>query len=499
MAVLALLVLAGCVTLSPEESFNQVANTAQVRLGKRISWDAGQYEDPLVRSTIGKLLSRPLTPETAAQVALLNNRELQSTYADLGISQANVVQATLWRNPIVTGVVFFPITGGGIDYTFDFALRVIDIIYIPLRKRVAESELDEIKFQVMARVMSIAGQTYLAFIDYVGEQERVSVLRRAVESASAIVESGRALRKAGNITDYDFEIQVALQVQVAADLARAQMSAAEARERVNRLLGLTGLQTQWRGSDRLPRASGTERLAADAERTAIEASVNLAVIRQRLITMGRKYKVVDITSVLPRLDLGGREQRDVGEEEAGPLFAIELPLFDWGQAKREAARMEILKTRDAFTALAVRIRSFARLEQAKLLSARQIVTFYANTVVPQAQRLLEAAGRQYDAMEIGVFDLIQIKEKQIQVSVDYVAARKTYWRERVRMAQILKGDLPDDANEMRGPAPGSAVQIASPTNQTDSSENHEGKSRDAKLWQYPGLPSQAARFRADRQ
>jgi cobalt-zinc-cadmium efflux system outer membrane protein len=141
MAVLALLVLARCVTLSSEESFNHVADAAQARLGKHISWDAGQYEDPLVRSTIGKLLSRPLTPETAVQVALLNNRELQSTYADLGIAQANVVQAALWKNPIVTGVVFFPITGGGIDYTFDFALRVIDIVYIPLRKRVAEAEL----------------------------------------------------------------------------------------------------------------------------------------------------------------------------------------------------------------------------------------------------------------------------------------------------------------------------------------------------------------------
>jgi outer membrane protein, heavy metal efflux system len=474
MAVLALLVLAGCVTVSSEEPFNEVAGTVQVRLGKHISWDAGQYEDPLVRSAIGKLLSRPLTPDTAVQIALLNNRELQSTYADLGIAQANVVQATLWKNPIVTGVVYFPISGGGIDYTFDFALRVIDIIYIPLRKRVAESELEEIKFQVMARVMSIAGQTYLAFIDYVGERERVTVLRRAVESASAIVESGKALRKAGNVTNYDFELQVSLQVQVAAELAQAQISAAEARERVNRLLGLTGLQTKWRASDRLPRVSGPERLAADAERTAIEASFDLGAIRQRLITMGRKYRVVDITSVLPRLDLGGREQRDEGEDEAGPTFAMELALFDWGQAKRETARMEILKTRDAFTALAVRIRSFARLEQAKLLSARQLATFYANTVVPQAQRLLEEAERQYSAMEIGVFDLIQIKEKQIRVSVDYVAALKTYWRERIQMAQILKGKLPDDADETRGPAAEPAAHITSPkNNQGDSSGNSQ--------------------------
>lgn len=471
MGFLAFLALSGCVTLSSEESFNQVADAVRARLGKQMSWDAGQYEDPVVRSTIRKLLSRPLTPEIAAQVALLNNRELQAVYADLGIAQANVVQATLWRNPIVSGVVFFPITGGGIDYTFDVALRVIDIIYIPLRRRVAESELEEVKLQVAARVMSVAGTTYLAFTDYVGERERVEVLTRAVKSATAIMESGKALRKSGNITDYDFEGQVALQIQVAAELARAQISAAEARERVNRLLGLTGLETQWRAANRLPRVPAREPLPADAERKAIEASVELNAARQRLITMARKYHVVDITSVLPRLDAGAREQRDAGEDEAGPAVTMEVPLFDWGQAQREAARMQILKARDEFTALAVRIRSLARLQQGKLLSARQIAIFYADIVVPQTQRLLEAAEQQYDVMQIGVFDLLQAKEKQIRVSVDYVAVLKTYWRERFRLAQILKGKLPDDADDARGDAPQPAAQITSSINQAASSGN----------------------------
>jgi hypothetical protein len=67
-----------------------------------------------------------------------------------------------------------------------------------------------------------------------------------------------------------------------------------------------------------------------------------------------------------------RRNRTVGQNEAGPIFAVELPLFDWGQARREVARMQIMELRDRFTALAIRIRSLARLQQAKLLNARQI-------------------------------------------------------------------------------------------------------------------------------
>ncbi len=47
--VLGSLFLAGCTTLSPEGPFIEVADTVQTRLGKQISWDAGQSEVPLIR------------------------------------------------------------------------------------------------------------------------------------------------------------------------------------------------------------------------------------------------------------------------------------------------------------------------------------------------------------------------------------------------------------------------------------------------------------------
>jgi outer membrane protein, heavy metal efflux system len=465
--ILTFLSLAGCITLSSQESFNQVADTIQVRLGEHINWDAGQFEDPVVRSTIMTLLSRPLTPERAVQIALLNNRELQSNYADLGIAQANLVQSTLWPNPILNGAVTFDFKGGSPDYTFDLALKAIDILYIPLRERVAESQLEETKFHVTDQVMIVAAQTYLAFIDYLGERQRVGVLTLAVETAKAIVESGKALRKPGNITDYELEAEVTLQIEVVAELARAQIRVAQARERVNRLLGLTDVQTQWRSADQLPPVSIRDLPIAHLERKAIEASVDLAGVRQRLITLGRKYQVVDITSLLPRFDAGGQLERVVGENEAGPIFAVELPLFDWGQARREAARMQIMELRDHFTALAIRIRSLSRLQQAKLLNARQIALYYAYTAVPQAQRLLDAAEQQYNVMQLGVFQLLKAKERQIQVSLEYVSALTAYWRERTRFAQILYGKLPDEMDGIAGTP--SAASITSQANRLISS------------------------------
>ncbi len=458
-AAIALLALAGCDTLSPVGSFAEVAAAVEARTGNQISWDAGQYEDPVVRSTIENLLSQQLTPEIAVQVALLNNRELQALYADIGIAQANLVQSGLWKNPLLDGAVTFPTGGGAPDYVFDITLKLIDILYIPLRRRVAESEREEAKLQVTGQVMAVAGRTLLAFFDHVGRRQAVGVLTQSLKSVTATVEAGKALRRAGNITDYEFELEVSLQVRVAAELALAQSRAAEARERLNRLMGLTGSQTEWKSADRLPAIPGDDPPTDDVERRAIEASIDLALARQRIITTGRRYRVVNITSIVPQLDVGGTFERVIGEKEAGPIFSAEIPLFDRGEARRASARMEIRKEQDEFTALAVRIRSLARLERAQLLFARQTARYYSTAVLPQAQRLLDSAKRQQNAMQIGVFELLQARDRQIRAAQDYVTSLASYWSARARLGQILSGKIPDEQERAGGPV--ATMQTAS--------------------------------------
>ena len=124
--------------------------------------------------------------------------------------------------------------------------------------------------------------------------------------------------------------------------------------------------------------------------------------------------------------------------------------------------MQILEVRDQFTALAIRIRSLARLQRAKLLNARQIALYSAETTVPQSQRLLDAAERQYNVMQLGVFQLLKAKERQIRVSLEYVSALTTYWRERTLFAQILYGKLPDEMDGGAGTP--SAASITSEAN-----------------------------------
>lgn len=84
--VAVLVFLAGCTTFSKDGGFNTVSSTARERLGKDaviVKTDADR--DAAAKRT-QELLSKPLSMDDAVQVALLNNRGLQVSYAELGLS-----------------------------------------------------------------------------------------------------------------------------------------------------------------------------------------------------------------------------------------------------------------------------------------------------------------------------------------------------------------------------------------------------------------------------
>ena len=91
--LVSLLVLSasGCAKLAPQEAFYDVAYDVGERINKRIQWDAGTGDDMAARAAVKGMLARKLTPASAVQIALLNNRGLQASYAEVGIAQANLV------------------------------------------------------------------------------------------------------------------------------------------------------------------------------------------------------------------------------------------------------------------------------------------------------------------------------------------------------------------------------------------------------------------------
>ena len=97
-----IVLMGGCASLPKDAGFGDVERTIAERTGKRVHWSQGGPEDRAAGQALHAILAQPLTADGAVQIALLNNRELQATYEDLGIAQAALVQAGLFRNPVLT-------------------------------------------------------------------------------------------------------------------------------------------------------------------------------------------------------------------------------------------------------------------------------------------------------------------------------------------------------------------------------------------------------------
>src|SRR5687768_14335885 len=99
IAAAATALLAGCASTSPAPAFKDVAQATIERGAHPIRWNQNTAEDDESAKAIDRLLATELTVDAAVQVAFLGNPRLRSTFEELSISQADLVQAGLLKNP----------------------------------------------------------------------------------------------------------------------------------------------------------------------------------------------------------------------------------------------------------------------------------------------------------------------------------------------------------------------------------------------------------------
>src|SRR6267378_8108071 len=253
LAVVAL-TAAGCASTSPRPSFEQVSKLVEERGGKPLHWDQGTPADAQVKAHVRDLLHGTLTPEGAIEVALLRNQGLVATYEELGIAQADLVQAGLLRNPTFGARVRFPTSGPGtfIDTEFSVAQDFLDLFTLPLRKRVAAAQLDAAKARVGSSVLELTSQVRQAMVTLQAAQATVEVRKLVLEAQGAAAELRVRQRAVGNVSDLDVIQEQAFFEQSKFDLGQAEEQAVQQREQVNRLLGLWGPESaSWKVESRL--------------------------------------------------------------------------------------------------------------------------------------------------------------------------------------------------------------------------------------------------------
>lgn len=457
--VASLLLLVGCVPATA--GYDDVKNVTRTRAGKEVRWH--RHEKQSADKDTQQLLAKPLTVDSAVQVALLNNPSLQSAFEKLGIARAERVNAVRLPNPAVGAALRYGAADGpAID--LDATLSLSHFLLMPSRNGTAMAGFDAVKLEVAGDAIDIAFATRGAYFDYQATTQRLALRRSMLQSLKASLEMSEQLHEAGNITDLVMASQRALYEEARIGQARDEALWLMSREKMNAQLGLWGESaTAWQAADALPEPPPAEDLLRDVERRAVSQSLDIAIAHKRFEKAARRTNLAQLEGWVPDLRAGVTAERSESNWSVGPKAEIELPIFYQGQGETAAAESEMRQERSIMTETAVRVRTTARGLALRLATASESIRHYQAMVLPLREEVVQQTQLQYNAMNASVFQLLQAKRDQFAAEQLYVDLLHDYWTFRTQLEQLLAGRLPST---------GSGAAAALPADVRQQSDSH---------------------------
>ena len=232
-----LALVGGCAKYPKDSGFADVQQQVQQRSNLKVQWNRGTEADAQVASAVHVLLQKELTVDSAVQIALLNNQTLQATYEELGVAQAQLVEAGLLKNPTLSATVGIP-KYAALPYQIDVTQDFLDLLFMPVRKRIAGAQFEATKLHVTSEVIEMVSKVKASFSRAQGAQQMVELRKNVLAVVDASWETAQKIHRAGNIDDLTLANQQAQHEQAHIELTREQREALDAREELNSLMGL---------------------------------------------------------------------------------------------------------------------------------------------------------------------------------------------------------------------------------------------------------------------
>ena len=436
--MLATLLLAGCASFSPDGGFSAVERTAKNQLGKDLRWARSEADQDTIDKRVAELLAQPLTVDDAVQLALLNNRGLQASFQELGIGEAELVQAGRLPNP---GFSFGRLTRGSeVELERGLHFNLARLLLLPLSGPMEARRFEQTQGRVAVSVLALAADTRKAYFNALAAEETVRYMRQVMQAAEASAELARRMEQVGNFSKLQRAREQGFYADAALNFARAEQGQRATRERLIRLLGVWGAQTAFSLPARLPDLPKAARELPDVERVALAQRLDVQGAKLAAEQTAKNLGLTRTTRFVNVLELGFVNNRsNEAPTQRGWEVGLELPLFDWGGARIARAEAVYMQTVHQAAETAINARSEVREAYGAYRSAYDIARHHRDEIVPLRQRIAEENVLRYNGMLIGVFDLLADARSQIASVNASIEALRDFWLAQADLDMALIG------------------------------------------------------------
>jgi outer membrane protein, heavy metal efflux system len=433
---LAALALTSCVSVPRDAGANDVQEALARRGAPPVAWNA--RPSPADHERVAAMLADELTAGEAVAIATLNNPRLQVTLAELGIARADLIEASTISNPVFEAELRFPAEPYR-PFEVTLAQSLVELVQLPRRRALGRAAFDAAQMRISSEVLRFGADVRSVYYDLLAATQHVALSRTAAAAAQTAAEVAMKQHAAENITDLDFENEQARYEQAKLDLARAEQHVLLAREALIRVMGIRNATAEWRLPESFPPLPETEMDQQQLEQLAATQRLDLAIARRELDGARQRVPIARLAMLEETVADFHHEREPSGEHTLGPGIEIPIPIFNTGRAARTRAEAGLLRARHAVNAIEAASASILRSARAAVAEARARAEYYRDVVVPRRARIVELTKLEHNAMLVGVFQLLQARQNEMQARRDFIDAQRDYWSARTNLDRALQG------------------------------------------------------------
>ncbi len=460
-ALAAALLVSACAHFSPDGGMLFVEEQAGAALGTEVVKIRSEEDAAAVDARVQTLLAEPLTAEAAVQIALLNNRGLQAAYNELGISEAQMVEASLPPSPAFTLSKLF--TTGQFEIERQIVQNVLGLLTLPRRREIAEDRFHQAQVRAVEATLRTAAIARRAYYRAVAANQIVSFLAKARIPAEATSELAKKLGETGAMPKLDQARGHAFYAEVSAQLAVARLRQRTEREKLKRALGLWGAQTDYKLPGVLARLPAPPPPVADIETQAVLSRADLQIARMELTILAKQYGLTHATRFVNMLEVAGINTSDStlvpqtnGEELRdkekfnGYEIGFAIPIYDFGRARTELAEQQYMRAVNLLIEQAVNVRSQADEAYQAYRGTYDIARHFDKEVLPLREIISEQELLNYNGMLIDLFELLAGARARILANVQAIEAKRDFWLAKVDLHVAIVGGGEDTGGKLEG-------------------------------------------------
>ncbi len=439
--VSASLLLGGCATFSKDGGFGNVQQTTQQHIKQEIAWPKTKDEQSKVNDQVSALLEHKLDVESAVQIALLNNKRLQASFYELGISEADLVQAGRLPNPRFSMLY----TKNNGDYKIEqiFTFNIFSLITMPRAVEIEKRRFEQVQKETALDVLKLANHTRLAYFDAVAATELVRYSEQVRESAEASAELARRMYKAGNWNKLEQAREQSFYADAALDYANARNKQVKAYEALSRLLSVSSDQISL--VERLPDLPKSVEDLQPFEKAAFVNRLDLQAMRLEMDALAKQLGLTKTTRFINVLEIGPArvlEGRRGDPYKKGLEIGFEIPLFDWGTARVAKAEAIYMHAVNETAQVAINAQSEIREAYNTYRTNYDVTKHLRDEIVPIRKRVLSANQLRYNGMLTSPFELFGDARAQVASVKNYIEALREFWLADSTLQMTLIGSSP---------------------------------------------------------